>query len=321
MTASGFKLQLAVMPDNSKRKIVVIAGPTGVGKSEIAVKVAEQISGEIISADSVQIYRYFDIGSGKPGKEFRDRVPHHLLDILEPDAEYSLWNFREDAQRIISEIFARGNVPILTGGTGLYIRATLEGLEGGVAKSPELRDSLLQNMEEEGTEALYHWLIRLDPKRAAKIHPNDTHRIIRGIENALLPKPENGDNIQASLYDTAYFVLSGAREKVYGKINRRVEEMISRGWIEETASILNRGYSKECKPFLSVGYKQIVRHLEENIPINELISAIQQETRRYAKRQITWFNQSKGAIWIDNVSSMSNSEGITNYISNCYRRL
>ena len=309
------------MPETPRRKIIVIAGPTGVGKSETAVRVAERISGEIVSADSVQIYRYFDIGSGKPVREFRERAPHHLIDILEPDAEYSLWNFREDAHKIIEEIFSRGNVPILTGGTGLYIRSVLQNLEGGAAKNPELRDSLLQNMKEEGTEALYQWLIRLDPKRASKIHPNDTHRIIRGIENALLPKEKNGETREAPMYDADYYVLCGPREKVYDRINRRVEDMIAGGWIEETAGIFNKGYSKGCKPFQSVGYKQIVKHIDGELPLERLTSEIQQETRRYAKRQITWFNQVKGAVWIDSVSSGNHSEEISDFISNRYRGL
>jgi len=283
-----------------KIKIIVIGGPTGVGKSETAVEVAKLLSGEIISADSVQVFKYFDIGSGKPSLELRDAVPHHLIDFLEPDENFSLWDFKESARKIILEIIARGNRPILTGGTGLYIKAVLENLEGGTPAEPELRASLLGNIESEGTEELYEWLIRLDPSKSAKIHPNDKHRIIRGIENALLKKKEKEKKEnQAELYDVSYFVLGGERESLYSQINSRVLSMFNRGWVKETESILERGFKSDCKAFNSVGYKQIVARIEGEGFDDNLLQDVQRQTRRYAKRQMTWFNSIKNAEVID----------------------
>jgi len=294
--------------------LIVIAGPTGVGKSETAVRVAEYLSGEVVSADSVQIYRHFDIGSGKPSPEFRERVPHHLIDSIEPDRPFSLWDFREEAHKIIADITARGKVPILTGGTGLYIKATLENLKGGVAADPEMRRSLLRTLQEEGPDSMYHWLIRLDSRKAAGIHPNDTHRIIRGIENAILPPQKQTVDV-TPCYKTNFFILSGSREKVYERIDKRVTIMIDKGWIDETRNILALGYGKECKPFQSVGYKQIIEYLDEEVPMDQLTADIQRETRRYAKRQITWLNPTKNSIWLDTVSMENGPEINAHFIA------
>lgn len=294
--------------------LIVIAGPTGVGKSETAVLVAEKVFGEIVSADSVQIYRLFDIGSGKPGKEYRDRVPHYLIDFIDPDKPFTLWDFREEAQKIIADIAGRGKVPILTGGTGLYIKAVLENLKGGVAADPEMRNSLIRTLKEEGSEAMYRWLIRLDPRKAAGIHPNDTHRIIRGIENAILPPPELNDKI-THCYNTSFFILCGSREKVYERIDKRVNIMLSKGWIDETRKILALGYGRERKPFLSVGYRQIVEYLNGEMQMDRLTAEIQRETRRYAKRQITWLNPTRNGIWLDAVSRENGPEKNGSFIA------
>jgi len=294
--------------------LIVIAGPTGVGKSETAVRVAEYLSGEVVSADSVQIYRHFDIGSGKPTPEFRQRVPHHLIDFIDPNIPFSLWDFREEAHKIIADITARGKVPILTGGTGLYIKATLENLKGGVAADPEMRRSLLRTLQEKGPDSMYHWLIRLDSRKAAGIHPNDTHRIIRGIENAILPQQEKPVGA-TPCYKTDFFILSGSREKVYERIDKRVTIMIDKGWIDETRNILAMGYGKECKPFQSVGYKQIIEYLDEGVPMDQLTADIQRETRRYAKRQITWLNPTKNSIWLDTVSMENGPEINADFIA------
>jgi tRNA dimethylallyltransferase len=288
-------------------RLIVIAGPTGVGKSETAVRVAEDLSGEVVSADSVQLYRHFDIGSGKPSPDFRKRVPHHLIDFIAPDIPFSLWDFREEAQKIIADIADRGKVPILTGGTGLYIKAVLENLKGGVAADPEMRRSLLGTLKEEGPDAMYQWLIRLDSRKAAGIHPNDTHRIIRGIENAILPQPDR--KVDAThCYKTDFFILNGPREKVYERIDKRVTIMLSRGWIDETKNALALGFGKGCKPFQSVGYRQIVEYLDEELPMERLTAEIQRETRRYAKRQITWLNPTKNGIWLDSVTQENGPE-------------
>jgi tRNA dimethylallyltransferase len=212
-------------------------------------------------------------------------------------------------------------VPILTGGTGLYIQATLEDLDGGTQADPELRASLRYNIENLGTDILYKWLIRLDPGRSAKIHPNDTHRIIRGIENVLLPKQKSPANNSLYLYDASIYLLCGPREKIYERINRQVVNMLDRGWIKETADILAKGCSSECKPFQSVGYKQIVEFLENrNGDMEKLISEIQKQTRRYAKRQITWFNSVKEAVCIDSASGKLTTDDAADFIVEHFKR-
>ncbi len=306
---------------SGRTKVIVISGPTGSGKSEVAVKVAKSLSGEIVCTDSVQIFRHFDIGTGKPSKELRSQVPHHLVDCIEPDKHFTLWDFKKMARKTISEIVSRGNVPILAGGTGLYIKATLENLDGGVSAEPQLRKSLMESIKSEGTQALYEWLIRIDPSASARIHPNDTHRIIRGIENSLLQADSPAASLPpASVYDPSYFILSGPRKDVYKRIDSRVARMFGGGWIKEADSILQKGYNADCKPFQSVGYKQIMQYLKEAVPIETLIEDVKMQTRRYAKRQITWLNSVKEAIIINSVSPDVDYDELADFIENCFKQ-
>ncbi|MBI5177830.1 MAG: tRNA (adenosine(37)-N6)-dimethylallyltransferase MiaA [Nitrospinae bacterium] len=275
------------MPDI---RLAVIAGPTATGKSETAVAVAKALDGEIINADSIQLYRHFDIGSAKPSREMRRAVPHHMVDALEPDAHFTLWDYKEAAREAIRDIASRGKLPILCGGTGLYIKAALEDLHGGAKQDEGLRHELLATPRED----LYARLQTLDPRRAQQVHPNDTYRIIRGIENALLPV--NDAPREKPPYDVAYFVLTAPRNIVHERIGRRVETMLNNGWIEEVRGILARGYPPECKPFKSVGYSQIVQCLNGELAEDALKERITIATRQYAKRQFTWFGAVAGAV-------------------------
>lgn len=298
-------------------KLLVIAGPTGAGKSEAAVKVAEKIGGEIINADSIQVYRHFNIGSAKVSRELQKRAPHHLIDICEPDENFTMWDFKEAAQKLFTEISSRGNVPILCGGAGLYIKAAIENLDGGPTPDPELREELRGEMESEGPASMHERLVKIDPDAAAKTHPNDRRRILRALETALLPKKETESPPPA--YRNIFFVLCGPREKLYEKINARVEKMLKAGWVEETKSILDKGFDDGLKPFQSLGYRQIALHLGGELGADELAETIKKETRNYAKRQITWFGSVKGSVWLDSVSSAEGTQEAAAFIARYFR--
>lgn len=298
-------------PLNASPRLLVIAGPTAGGKSKTALRVAEFLDGEIINADSVQVYRYFDIGSAKPSEGERRAVPHHCIDIAEPDEPFSMAEFRDHAGRAAADIASRGKTPIVCGGSGLYIKALLEGLSGGTEADPELRRELLQ----QETPALYERLRKLDPARAGLLHPNDRHRVIRGLENALLrpkgapPEPK---------YDFDFFVLAPPRSIMYRMIEERVDTMLANGMVEETQSILDRGFQETCKPFQSVGYRQAVQYLRGGLPRALLAAAIKQATRNYAKRQVTWFSRVGGAVWLNPVSPAS--EDAARIMAEYYKR-
>jgi tRNA dimethylallyltransferase len=275
-------------------KLVIIAGPTAAGKSDAALKTALALNGEIINADSIQTYRHFDVGSGKPSREMRAMVPHHLVDILSPDEHFSFWDYNLAARQAISDVSSRGKLPIICGGTGLYIKAVMENLDGGVKGDEQLRAELVKLSKDE----LYARLKALDPATAKKIHPNDTYRVLRGVENAMLPLPKKIPQ-KKQIYDAEYFVLTAPKSVIYEKIGTRVEKMFEAGWIDEVGGILDLGFSVDCKPFKSVGYRQIVRHLAGDIPRENLAEEVKKSTRNYAKRQMTWFSAVKGAVTLD----------------------
>lgn len=274
-------------------KLIVIAGPTAVGKSDAALKAAMALDGEIINADSIQLYRHFDAGSGKPSARALASVPHHMVDILSPDERFSLWDYNRAAREAIRDVASRGKLPIICGGTGLYIKAVLENLDGGVKGNDDLRTELLKLPNDE----LHGRLTGLNPAAARKIHPNDTYRLIRGIENSLLP--HQGIRNEKSEYDASYFVLSSAKSAVYERIGARVEKMFEAGWVDEVRNLLGRGYSPDCKPFKSVGYRQIMKFLAGEIPPEKLADEVKKATRHYAKRQMTWFSAVKDAIMLE----------------------
>lgn len=279
-------------PDAPKPRLLIIGGPTGAGKSAIAARVAQLVDGEIVSADSVQAYRHCDIGSAKPDAEMRRAVPHHLIDVVEPDQPFTLADFRAAAAVAIDGIVARGKAPIVCGGTGLYIKALLEGLHGGAQSDPELRRELLETP----LPVLYARLGKLDPARAAALHPNDRHRIVRGIENALLPQKDGPPAPPA--YDFVFFIITAPRGIIYQRIEDRVDAMLARGLLDETKALLAR-YAADCKPLMSVGYRQAVQHLRGELDGAALAAEIKKATRHYAKRQITWFSSVHGGIWVN----------------------
>ncbi|MBI3793393.1 MAG: tRNA (adenosine(37)-N6)-dimethylallyltransferase MiaA [Nitrospinae bacterium] len=274
-------------------RLVVIAGPTAAGKSAAAMRVANAVGGEIINADSVQLYRHFDIGSAKPTTEMRKAVPHHLIDILDPNQPFSLWDYNHSARSAIANVASRGKLPILCGGTGLYIKAVLEDLKGGARPDEALRAELSSLSNEE----LFSRLQNLNPLAAEKIHPNDTYRLLRGVENASIPQPAPVK--KGSEFNATYFVLSSSKTVIYERIGARVDKMFSAGWINETRAILETGFSPDCKPFKSVGYRQIVEHLSGRLSYDKLTEEVKKVTRNYAKRQMTWFYAVNGTVRLE----------------------
>ncbi len=281
--------------------VLAILGPTGVGKSELAVFLAERLRGEVINFDSLQFYRDLNIGTAKPSEEERKGIPHHLFDILAPDEEFNAAKFVELADRVIREIRERNHLPILVGGTGLYLRAFEYGLFP-VEVPEEIRKRVRTRAEENLTE-LYRELQELDPEYAQKIGPKDRVRITRALEVIYATsKPFSHFHrehpfFQKKRYNILKIGLVLPREELYQRINQRVLKMIEAGWVEEVRSLMKKGYGEETKAFKAIGYKHILKYLKGELSLDEAIRLIQRDTRRYAKRQLTWFKKEPEVHW------------------------
>lgn len=296
---------------NSLRKLLAILGPTASGKSVLAIALAEKLNGEIVCCDSTQVYRHFDIGTGKTTATEQKGIRHHLIDLAEPDQVFTAGDYRREARNTLEEISARGKLPILTVGTGLYLRALLEGLDDLPARSEKIRQRLRERVQQKGPEYLHRILARRDPVSAARIAPRDTQKIIRSIEVSLLAgKPASQllgrgrDALKG--FPVMKIGLLPARAKLYARIDRRVEEMLAAGWVEEVRSILRSGVSPSAKAFTFIGYAQIREHILHGAPLEPAVPEIQQATRRYAKRQITWFRRENNVHWLAGFGTQAN---------------
>lgn len=280
-----------------KPPLIVIAGPTAVGKTECAIWIAKQLNCEIISADSMQVYRYMDIGTAKPSIEERQAVKHHLIDVVEPDHEFSVSEYKSLFDKTVPEILAKGKLPLVTGGTGLYIRACLRSfLEGNpVRPNLELRNSLNVLATEKGSLYLHQQLAQVDPEAARRIHPNDLRRIIRALEvYESLGEPISKLQVQTdneSPYHVIYIFLNRERTELYQRIETRVDAMLQQGLLKEVEGLLEKGFRSDLKPFRSLGYRQMIEYIQGKCSWENAVSAIKQETRNYAKRQLTWFRK------------------------------
>lgn len=262
----------------------------------------EKYGGEIISADSVQVYRGLDIGSAKPTVEQRRRIPHHLIDILDPDQEYSASAFRQQADEIIQRLSRSGTPIFLAGGTGFYLKVLSRGIFRGPGGSEKLRSALRRKAEKEGEDALHRELLRRDPDAGSRIHPRDTFRLIRALEVCLLAKKpisqlQREHGFRESHYRVLKIGLQDERDELYRRIEGRVDEMMDKGWLEEVRSLLGKGYSPGLKSMRALGYKRLVSHLTEGVELGKALHLIKQDTRRYAKRQITWFKADRDIHW------------------------
>jgi tRNA dimethylallyltransferase len=284
--------------------LVVILGPTASGKSALAVSVARQFAGEIVSCDSVAVYRHFEIGTAKPTAEQRAIVPHHLLDVAEPTEPFTAGEYARRARAVVAEIASRKHLPIVVGGTGLYLRAMLEGLFPGPPRSEELRDRLRGLAQTRGSVYLYRILRRLDPMAADKIHANDVPKLIRAVEvcvAARAPISELWRNGSEPLkgYCILRIGLDPKRDALYGRINDRARAMFDHGLIEETKALLERyGDTPAVTALTALGYKQAVQVLRGELKREQAIAAAQQGHRNYAKRQMTWFRREPEVTWL-----------------------
>ena len=282
-----------------KEKVLVILGPTATGKSHCAIEIAKKFNGEIISGDSMLVYREMNIGTAKPTAEELAAVPHHLVNILPPEASFSVVDFKEQAQRLITEINARGHLPIIAGGTGLYIKALLEDYAfNSVSEDSELRAQLTREAEQQGAAALHARLAALDAAAAERIHPNNVRRVVRALEAALSGEQVNQYTANESPYDALVIGLEMERSALYERINKRVDIMLEQGLEQEVRSLLARGVSPDCQSMQSIGYRQMVWYLNGSLPYDEAVDKLKQATRNFAKRQITWYKKMPYIKWL-----------------------
>lgn len=310
-----------------KKPLIILTGPTAVGKTKLSIELAKAVNGEIISADSMQVYKHMDIGSAKIKKEEMCGVPHHLIDVLEPDEEFHVVRFQEMAKQAMEEIYAKGKVPILAGGTGFYIQAVVKDIDFSkeTEKSP-VREELEKLAEEKGYEYLHERLQQVDPKSAEKIHANNVKRVIRTLEYfELTGKPISLHNeeeaAKESPYNVAYFVLNDVRERLYERIDARVDTMLQEGLVEEVSGLAKKGYTKDMVSMQGLGYKEILSYLDGSYTLDEAVYILKRDTRHFAKRQLTWFKREKDVIWVNKQDFHYKENEILNYIlENCEKR-
>jgi len=285
-----------------KTKLVILLGPTAVGKSELALDLAAQIDGEIVNADSQQVYRHLDIGTGKPSAAERARVPHHLIDVVDPDKDFNAALFRRLAAERIADIERRGRRAMVCGGTGLYLKALTQGLFDGVGQSPEVRDKLNEEIARSGLAALYARLTKIDAGAISTIHPNDRQRIVRALEvYEMTGKPLSQWQREHAFGDEPYEVLkiglNRERAELYDRIHRRCERMIEDGLLDEVRGLVDKGYGLDLKALRSVGYRQMGAVIRGEMALADALDEMKRETRHLAKRQLTWFRAHRDIRW------------------------
>ncbi|MEF2967294.1 tRNA (adenosine(37)-N6)-dimethylallyltransferase MiaA [Paenibacillus sp. M1] len=292
------------MTSNEKPKLLILLGPTAVGKTALSIEIAKTFSCEIISGDSMQVYRGMDIGTAKITPEETEGVRHHLIDVLEPDEPFSVALFQEWCQKLIPEIHDRGKLPFIVGGTGLYIESVCYEFQFTEAGADEdFRAKQQRVAEDQGPEVLHAKLAEIDPKSAARLHPNDIRRVIRALEIFHL----TGDTLSSSLerqnrqspYDLCFIGLTMDRQMLYNRIERRIDGMIEAGLVDEVKRLLNRGFSRDLISMQGLGYKEIAEHLLDGLPLELAVEKLKRDTRRFAKRQLSWFRHMKDISWVD----------------------
>lgn len=286
-----------------KKQVLLVVGPTGVGKTDLSISLAERLDAEIVSADSRQIYKYMDIGTAKPSKTQLSAVPHHFIDIKKPDEYYSAGQYGNDARQCIDEIFARRKQPMVVGGSGLYIRALVDGLFEPKIADREIKIQLQSEVNTKGIAVLYDRLRQLDPATAARLHSTDTQRILRALEvqqiagrpfsEFLQTKPKPAD------FAPVFVGLTRERQHLYARIDARVDDMLAMGLLAEVRKLQALGYSPDLNALQTVGYKEAFLHLAGKLTFEEMADLIKQKTRNYAKRQLTWFRKDRRIRWLN----------------------
>lgn len=293
------------MNTEKKKPLIILTGPTAVGKTALSVKLAKAINGSIISADSMQVYRGMDIGSAKVTKEEMGGIKHYLIDVLEPDEEFHVVRFQQMAKEAMAEIYQEGKIPILTGGTGFYIQSVLYDIDfTSQQEDTAYRERLEQLAKEQGNEVLHGMLQEVDPVSAEKIHANNVKRVIRALEfyeKTGTPISEHNEKEAAkeSPYVFCYFVLNDDRQRLYERIELRIDQMLEQGLVDEVRKLKEKGYHKEMVSMQGLGYKEILAWLDGEISYEEAVYILKRDTRHFAKRQLTWFRREKDVIWVD----------------------
>lgn len=304
----------------NKKPLVVLTGPTAVGKTKASIGLAKAINGEIISADSMQVYRHMDIGSAKIRTEEMCGVAHHLIDVLNPQEEFHVVKFQKLAKQAMEEIYSRGHIPVIAGGTGFYIQALLYDIDFTESEQDDtFREELLNYAKKHGAEALHERLRQVDPKAAEDIHANNVKRVVRALEfyaqtGERISEHNEKERQKESPYQFVYFVLNDDREHLYARINQRVDQMLSNGLIEEVRFLKKQGYTKDLVSMQGLGYKEILEYLDGDCTLDEAVYKIKRDTRHFAKRQITWFKREKDVVWVDKKVYHYEEQLILNYM-------
>ena len=289
-----------------RKPLIILAGPTAVGKTSLSIRLAKETGGEIISADSMQVYRHMDIGSAKITKEEMEGVPHYLVDVLEPEEEFNVVRFQQMAEEAAERIWEKGKIPLVVGGTGFYIQALLYDIDFTENDGDEsYRRQLEQKAsDEEGASELYEMLKAVDLKAAQEIHPRNIKRIVRALEfyhqtGKKISEHNETQRQKMSPYNYAYFVLTDERSRLYERIDRRVDLMMEQGLLDEVRYLKKRGVRKDSTAMQGLGYKELYAYLEGEYPLDEAVRIIKRDTRHFAKRQLTWFKRERDVIWTD----------------------
>ncbi|QYR23791.1 tRNA (adenosine(37)-N6)-dimethylallyltransferase MiaA [Paenibacillus sp. sptzw28] len=290
--------------ETSKPRLLVLIGPTAIGKTRMSLEIAKAWNAEIISGDSMQVYKGMDIGTAKIREEEREGIPHHLIDICEPDYPFSVAEFQERCGELIRDITARGKLPFIVGGTGLYVESVAYGYEFPDSGSDEAyREEQLQYAAEYGAEALHEKLRAVDPESAQRLHPNDQRRVIRALEvhhlTGMTLSAQLAGQKKTSPYELCIIGLSMERQALYDRINKRVDAMIEEGLVEEVRRLLGSGVSGDCVAMQGLGYKEIALFLKQQLPLEDAVELLKRDTRRFAKRQLSWFRRMHDIVWVE----------------------
>ena len=308
-----------VKQSEQKPGLVILTGPTAVGKTDLSIALAKRVGGEIISADSMQVYRHMDIGSAKIMQDEMDGIPHHLIDVLEPAEEFNVVSFQQMAKKAMDGIYDRGHIPIVTGGTGFYIQALLYDIDFTENdEDTQLRRQLEEIARKQGSEVLYEMLKRIDPESCEIIHANNIKRVIRAIEfyEKTGMKISEHNKIQrqnSSPYNFAYFVLNDDRDKLYRGIEKRVDAMMDQGLVDEVKRLAESGCTRDMVSMQGLGYKEILDYLDGHITLEEAIYLIKRDTRHFAKRQLTWFRRERDTIMVNKPDFSYDNDRILNF--------
>ncbi len=303
-----------------KRPLVIIAGPTGVGKTKLSIQLAKAIGGEIISCDSVQVYRGMDIGSAKITQEEMEQVPHYLIDVLDPTDDFNVMLFQQMAKEAMETIYQKGKIPILVGGTAFYTQALLRNIDFTKESNPNrIRRELEDYANEYGNQALHQRLLQVDPKSAEIIHYNNRKRVIRALEyyqqtGTPISAHNEIEKQKESPYNFCYFVLNDRRELLYQRIDQRVDEMIKLGLVQEVETLLHQGCTRDMTSMQALGYKEIIAYLQGECSLEQAIYTIKRDTRHFAKRQLTWYRREPDIIWINKDTLEYNNDNILAYM-------